>query len=288
MLPVQGRDEIVTVSSLGYRWWPEREERRIEWKRGMVGWRRNWFTGTRVCLRGVGGDRRSLLNFVFSSTYEIPDLESRWWKRTWWMVPVDDSRGGWKLVSLFIQNFERRNNIFWHLLFSSYLRILFPMDDSHKWWINSETMLTNRANNEGIYNIHRSVDWSLVGHKFLRLKKKKKTLSLDRSAVNLSSDYRSPYRNKKKREKRKGRKEKTNRLWQQCVTDPDIISRAKNARFGRRKCETAAREIRIWSDGEPWKGGVVRNPQINANCLRPPIRLPDNVHNSPGTPSRCK
>lgn len=53
-------------------------------KRGELNGREGWldedvidFTGTRVCLRGVGGDRRSLLNFVFSSTYEIPDLESR-------------------------------------------------------------------------------------------------------------------------------------------------------------------------------------------------------------------
>lgn len=46
------------------------------------GWRRNWFTGTRVCVfvyeASVVGQEESF-EFRPLSAYEIPDLESGWW-----------------------------------------------------------------------------------------------------------------------------------------------------------------------------------------------------------------
>ena len=63
-----------------------------------------------------------------------------------------------------------------------------------------------------------------------------------------------------------------NRSWH------NIASKKRTRSFGWRKCETAAREIGIWSHGSPWKGGVVRNLQINANCDPPTYTTHTHTH----------
>lgn len=84
------------------------------------------------------------------------------WKRTWWIVPVDDSRGELEtLVSPFVQwkffDGEITSSLFSLLEFLN-MRILFPVDDSNRF----ETMVTNRGSNEG--RLIFVIDRSLVGH----------------------------------------------------------------------------------------------------------------------------
>lgn len=67
---------VAGISLMAGAW---REE---NWTGGMDGWRRNWFTGTRVCVfvyeASVVGQEESF-EFRPLSAYEIPDLESGWW-----------------------------------------------------------------------------------------------------------------------------------------------------------------------------------------------------------------